>query len=90
MLKKQALAAAAAAVLATNVTAIASAGAATGPATVNAPRCTAHQVGKQWACITPGSYCPAAAKNAYGYPVKAKQRYRCTQYPDHHWRWKMA
>jgi len=88
MLKKQALAAVAAAVLATNVTATASAGAATGPATVKAPPCTAHQVGKQWACITPGAYCPAAAKNMYGYPVKSKLRYRCTLYPDRHLRWK--
>lgn len=88
MFKKLALAAAAAAVLATDVTATASAGAATGPAIVNAPPCTAHQAGNNWVCIKPGSFCPAAAKNKDGYPENSKQRYRCTQYPDHRWHWK--
>lgn len=97
MLKKLALSAAAAAVLATGATAPVSAsaatvstGAATVPAIVNAPPCKPHQVGKHWACITPGSFCPVAAKNKDGFPDKSKQRYRCTQYPDHKWRWKRA
>jgi hypothetical protein len=90
MFNKLALAAAAAAVFSTGVTATASASAATGPATRNAPTCTAHQVGKHWECIKPGSICPAAAKNSYGYPENSKRRYRCTQSADHRWHWKRA
>ena len=88
MSKKLALTVAAGAVLAGAMTVPATAATTTGPVTAKPAACKPHPAGKHWACIKPGSFCPAAAKNKDGYPEKSKQRYRCSQYPDHRWRWK--
>ncbi|MGI5233779.1 hypothetical protein [Actinoallomurus sp. CA-142502] len=55
-------------------------------------RCHAHRVSgtSHWTCITPGSYCPAAAHKHYGYAYKTGKRYRCTRYSNGRWRWKRA
>lgn len=60
------------------------------PAHPIAVRCHAHQVGKHWTCVTPGSYCPATAHGRYGYAVKTGKLYRCVQYSNGRWRWKRA
>ena len=79
------------------VTAV-SAGSSSGSSTVVAAqaaafsaRCHAHQVGSHWSCVTPGSYCPAAAHGHYGYAYKTGRRYRCSYYSsDGRWHWKRA
>jgi len=43
-----------------------------------------------WVCVTPGSYCPKAARKKYGYAYKTMKRYRCSKYPNGQWRWKRA
>ncbi|MCO6007442.1 hypothetical protein NE236_20910 [Actinoallomurus purpureus] len=93
MLKRIAVTAASAAVLAGGLTA------ATGTAQAGiqgsgygVQRCHAHKVShtKHWTCVTPGSYCPAAAHGHYGYAVKTSRKYRCVRYPNGRWRWKRA
>jgi len=57
---------------------------------VSIARCHAHRVSgtKHWTCVTPGSYCPAAAHGRYGYAYKTGRRYRCVKYSNGRWRWK--
>ncbi len=59
---------------------------------VSIARCHAHKVSKtsHWTCVTPGSYCPAAAHSHYGYAYKTGKRYRCVKYSNGRWRWKRA
>ncbi|GLY86002.1 hypothetical protein [Actinoallomurus iriomotensis] len=91
MLKRFAVTAATALVVAGGVVSVGGpAGAAT---TVSAAaRCHAHKVSgtSHWTCITPGSYCPAAAHKKYGYAYKTGKRYRCVKYSNGRWRWKRA
>lgn len=58
-----------------------------------AATCHAHRSGNHWVCVTPGSYCPAAAHRKYGVsaPRYTHKRYRCSYYgSDGRWRWKRA
>ena len=93
MLKRIAVTTASAAVLAGALAAVG------GPAQagiqgsgVSAQRCHAHKVShtRHWTCVTPGSYCPAAAHGHYGYAVKTGRRYKCVKYSNGRWRWKRA
>jgi hypothetical protein len=54
--------------------------------------CHAHKVSgtSHWTCVTPGSYCPAAAHSHYGYAAKTGKRYKCVKYSNGRWRWKRA
>lgn len=52
--------------------------------------CHAHKVGSHWTCITPGSYCPAAAHKHYGYAKTTHKQYHCLRYSNGRWRWKRA
>lgn len=54
--------------------------------------CKAHKPKKKnyWVCVTPGSYCPKAARKKYGYAYKTNKRYRCSEYSNGQWRWKRA
>lgn len=54
--------------------------------------CKAHKKeGKNyWVCVTPGSYCPKAARKKYGYAYKTLKRYRCSEYSNGQWRWRRA
>jgi hypothetical protein len=47
-----------------------------------------RQVGTHWACVTPGAYCPAAARKKLGYAKTTKRQYRCSVYSNGQWRWK--
>jgi hypothetical protein len=90
MLKKLAVTAAAAGIAVGGVFAVGTpADAAPG---LSAARCHAHKVSgtSHWTCITPGSYCPAAAHKHYGYAYKTGNRYRCVKYSNGRWRWKRA
>ncbi|MEU5869887.1 hypothetical protein ABZ815_52625 [Nonomuraea sp. NPDC047529] len=49
-----------------------------------------RQAGTHWACVTPGAYCPKAARNKYGYTQGTNRRYKCSEYSNHQWRWKRA
>ncbi|WP_433145154.1 hypothetical protein ACQPZ8_01555 [Actinomadura nitritigenes] len=91
MLKRLIISTAAAGLLATGLAA-APADAATGAPTMTAARCHAHKASghSYWTCITPGSYCPAAAHKRYGYAYKTGKRYRCVKYSNGRWRWKRA
>jgi hypothetical protein len=63
------------------------------PTVLTAATCHAHRSGNHWVCVTPGSYCPAAAHRKYGV-AKAQythKRYRCSYYgSDGRWHWKRA
>lgn len=56
----------------------------------HAVACKYKRDGKVWRCITPGAYCPKAARNRYGYAKVTKKRYKCTRYTKTTWRWKRA
>lgn len=93
MLRRIAVTAASAAVLAGGLTAV------TGTAQAgiqgsgySIESCHAHQVThtRHWTCVTPGSYCPRVAHGYYGYAVKTGKRYRCVRYSNGRWRWKRA
>lgn len=73
----------------TGVTVPANAAQASAPA-VSAARCHSHKVHQHWECVTPGSYCPKAARLHYGYAYKTGKRYRCVRYTNGQWRWKRA
>lgn len=90
MLKKLAVTLAATAVVGGGAFAVA-APANAAPA-ISAARCHAHKVAgtSHWTCVTPGSYCPAAAHRHYGYAAKTGKRYRCVEYSNGRWRWKRA
>ena len=47
-----------------------------------------RQVGSHWTCVTPGAYCPKAARGKYGYSTVASRKYKCSQYSNKQWRWK--
>ncbi|GGT42735.1 hypothetical protein GCM10010176_102810 [Nonomuraea spiralis] len=57
---------------------------------VNAATSCYRQVGTHWACVTPGAYCPKAARNKNGYAKGTNRRYKCSEYSNHQWRWKRA
>jgi hypothetical protein len=88
MLKRFAVSAAAVTMLSGGV-AVVGAGVMASPASA---ACHAHKVSgtSHWTCITPGSYCSAAAHKHYGYAVKTGKRYRCTKYSNGRWRWKRS
>lgn len=52
--------------------------------------CTYQRSGNHWSCVTPGAYCPAAARGKYGYAKGTSRRYKCSEYSNHQWRWKRA
>jgi hypothetical protein len=90
MFRRLIITSATAVVLAGGLTATAEAAPVQVPA---AATCHAHRSGNHWVCVTPGSYCPAAAHRKYGV-AKAKythKRYRCSYYgSDGRWHWKRA
>lgn len=47
-----------------------------------------RQVGSHWACVTPGAYCPKAARSRYGYAAVTNRKYKCSVYSNGQWRWK--
>lgn len=53
-----------------------------------AAACTYKRSGNTWHCVTPGAYCPKAARSRYGYAKVTKKRYKCSQYTAATWRWK--
>jgi len=57
---------------------------------VSAVACKYKRDGKVWRCITPGAYCPKAARGKYGYAKVTKKRYKCVKYTKTTWRWKRA
>ncbi|MGI5273140.1 hypothetical protein ACQEUU_37680 [Nonomuraea sp. CA-218870] len=56
----------------------------------SAQACTYKRDGNVWRCVTPGAYCPKAARSKYGYAKVTKKRYKCVQYTRTTWRWKRA
>ncbi|NYF44557.1 hypothetical protein [Streptosporangium sandarakinum] len=53
--------------------------------------CTYRRDGNVWRCITPGAFCPSAARNRYGYAKVTNRRYKCLKVSgDTRWRWKRA
>jgi hypothetical protein len=54
----------------------------------SATACKYRRDGRVWRCITPGAYCPKAARNRYGYAKATKRKYKCSQYTRTTWRWK--
>jgi len=56
----------------------------------SAAACKYKRDGRVWRCITPGAYCPKAARNRYGYAKATNKRYKCSQYTKTTWRWKRA
>lgn len=56
----------------------------------SAVACKYKRDGRVWRCITPGAYCPKAARNRYGYAKATNRRYKCSQYTKTTWRWKRA
>lgn len=87
-------------VSATLVAAALIAPAAVGPATASAvaaasvsagsstAACSYRRDGLVWRCITPGAYCPKAARTKYGYAKVTNRRYKCSVYSNGQWRWK--
>jgi hypothetical protein len=64
---------------------------ASAPTVHAAAACTYRRSGNVWKCVTPGAYCPKAARGKYGYGKTAPaKRYKCSQYPNGQWRWKRA
>lgn len=63
--------------------------AATAESTAVAAACKYRRVGNVWKCVTPGSFCPKAARLKIGYGKNGK-RYRCVRYANGKWRWKRA
>ena len=58
---------------------------------VNAYAASCYQrSGNHWNCVTPGAYCPKAARGKYGYAKVTKKRYKCSEYDNGQWRWKRA
>lgn len=53
-----------------------------------AAACTYKRDGNVWRCITPGAYCPKAARGKYGYAKVTNRKYKCSQYTSTTWRWK--
>ncbi|TXK35123.1 hypothetical protein [Nonomuraea sp. C10] len=56
----------------------------------SAAACKYKRDGNVWRCVTPGAYCPKAARNKIGYAKATKKRYKCSQYTKTTWRWKRA
>lgn len=56
----------------------------------HAVACKYKRDGKVWRCVTPGAYCPKAARGKYGYAKVTKKRYKCVKYSKTTWRWKRA
>lgn len=56
----------------------------------SAAACKYKRDGRVWRCITPGAFCPKAARNRYGYAKATNKRYKCTKYTKTTWRWKRA
>jgi hypothetical protein len=56
--------------------------------TVSAHACTYKRDGNVWRCVTPGAYCPTAARSRYGYAKVTNRRYKCSVYDNGQWRWK--
>ncbi|MEU9835925.1 hypothetical protein AB0D67_30695 [Streptosporangium sp. NPDC048047] len=53
--------------------------------------CTYRRDGYVWRCITPGAFCPSAARGKYGYAKVTNRRYKCWKASgDTRWRWKRA
>ncbi|MEU0485701.1 hypothetical protein ABZ260_41815 [Streptosporangium sp. NPDC006013] len=50
--------------------------------------CSYRRDGLVWRCITPGAYCPKAARTKYGYAKVANHRYKCSVYSNGQWHWK--
>ncbi|MBG0824771.1 hypothetical protein HS048_29135 [Planomonospora sp. ID91781] len=50
--------------------------------------CAYWRDGRVWRCITPGAYCPKAARTRYGYAKVTGRRYKCSVYDNGQWRWK--
>lgn len=61
---------------------------ATAQTAVAASACKYKRDGNVWRCITPGAYCPKAARGKYGYAKVTKKKYKCSQYTKTTWRWK--
>lgn len=53
-----------------------------------ATACTYQRSGNHWNCVTPGAYCPKAARNRYGFAKATNRKYQCSQYSNGQWRWK--
>ncbi|MBG0825757.1 hypothetical protein HS048_34295 [Planomonospora sp. ID91781] len=61
------------------------------PTAVAMAACTYRRVGQHWNCITPGAFCPKAARGKSGYAKVTSKRYRCTwKSADPYWRWRRA
>lgn len=51
-----------------------------------ASKCSYHQSGSHWVCITPGAFCPAAAHRHYGLDkYNLSRKYWCEN--NNGWRW---
>ncbi|MGW4800306.1 hypothetical protein ACWEPC_48605 [Nonomuraea sp. NPDC004297] len=49
------------------------------------------RVGNHWNCITPGAFCPKAARGKFGYAKVTKRKYKCAyKSSDPYWRWRRA
>lgn len=70
--------------------AAASAVVASAPAMSLSAACQYRRAGQTWKCVTPGAYCPAAARNKFGTAKVTNRRYKCSVYPNGQWRWKRA
>jgi len=53
-----------------------------------AAACKYRRVGDTWHCVTPGAFCPKAARGKYGYAKGTNRRYKCVRYSNGRWRWK--
>ncbi|NUW35988.1 hypothetical protein HTZ77_31895 [Nonomuraea sp. SMC257] len=61
------------------------------PSSVAAHACTYQRDGNVWRCITPGAFCPKAARDRYGYAKATNRRYKCLdKNDDPYWRWRRA
>ncbi|MER6826265.1 hypothetical protein ABT352_09785 [Streptosporangium sp. NPDC000563] len=53
--------------------------------------CQYRQDKQVWRCITPGAFCPKAARGKYGYAKVTNRKYRCLyKNSDPYWRWRRA
>ncbi|MGV9601661.1 hypothetical protein ACWDR1_33880 [Streptosporangium sandarakinum] len=59
------------------------------PTVSSSAACQYRRVGQVWRCITPGAFCPKAARGKYGYAKVTNRRYKCLNVSgDTNWRWK--